>query len=43
MEELALVLLPKIVKVLVAVGAGVGGSLLLGVWLLDALMKAGVL
>jgi hypothetical protein len=43
MADLAWLLLPKTVKVLMALGAGIGGSVLLGVWLVVTLMKAGIL
>jgi hypothetical protein len=43
MAELAWLLLPKAVKVLMALAMDVGGTVLLGIWLLVTLMKAGIL
>jgi len=43
MTDLAWLLLPKTVKVLMALVAGIGGSVLLGVWLVVTLMRAGIL
>ncbi len=43
MADLAWLLLPKTVKVLMALGMGVGGTVLLGLWLVVTLMKAGIL
>ena len=43
MSDFAWLLLPKVVKVLMAVAMGVGGTVLLGLWLIATLMKAGVL
>ncbi len=43
MGELFYLLVPKTVKVIAAIVVGFGGSLVLGLWLLELLFKAGVL
>jgi hypothetical protein len=43
MSDFAWLLVPKIVKVLMAVTVGVGGTVLVGLWLVVTLMKAGIL
>jgi hypothetical protein len=43
MEELAHALVPKCLKVVAAVVTGFVGSVLLGLWLLEMLIKARVL
>jgi hypothetical protein len=42
MSDFAWLLLPKTVKVLMALAMGVGGTMLLSLWLVATLMKAGV-
>jgi hypothetical protein len=43
MGELFYLLVPKTVKAVAAIVVGFGGSILLAVWLLDVLLKAGIL
>ena len=42
MSDFAWLLLPKTVKVVIALATAVGGTVLLGVWLVATLMKAGM-
>ncbi len=43
MGDLGYYMVPKVVKVVAALIAGFGGTLLLAVWLLALLLKAGIL